>query len=137
MKITELIGKTLTKVYRKDLGDWDGEAIMFCEQNGDIYQMSHYQECCEEVTIEDICGDLDDLIDTPILKASEDTNYENPEGKELDLGEFGDAISLWTFYNISTIKGSITIRWCGHSNGYYGVGVEFNKVDSEKSKILL
>ena len=83
--------------------------------------MYHEQDCCEEVYIEDICGDLDDLIGTPILLAEKVT-------------ESNDCCSqLWTFYKLSTIKGSVTIRWCGETDSYYySIEVSF-KEENEMS----
>jgi len=70
-RLKELIGKTLTKVENKD----NDEIIFTCE-DGKQYKMYHGQDCCESVSIEDIVGDLQDLVGNPILKAEEVSNYE-------------------------------------------------------------
>jgi hypothetical protein len=72
------------------------------------------------VSIEDINGDLNDLIGVPILEASEVSNRENPK-------EYHDSCT-WTFYHLATIKGYVSIRWYGSSNGYYSERVEFIKL---------
>jgi hypothetical protein len=118
MSISELVGKTLKEVKHQDLGGYDGERIDFITEDDEVYRMTHFQSCCESVYIEDINGDLQDLVGTPILHASEDSNETN------------DRCDLvgWTFYNIRTIKGSVNIRWNGSSNGYYSIDVDFSRV---------
>lgn len=111
--IETLQGKTLTKIDR--IGD---NEIKFYT-NDKIVRMYHSQECCEDVSIEDQVGDLEDLVGNPILRAEERTK-EGPNG-------WGD--QKWTFYEIATIKGSVTIRWYGTSNGYYGISVEIYEED--------
>jgi hypothetical protein len=88
------------------------------------FKMYHSQDCCENVSVEDIVGNLEDLIGTPILKASEDTSDKNPDGV---VKEYQDSFT-WTFYNLTTIKGYVTIRWYGESNGYYSERVDFVKL---------
>ena len=94
---------------------------------GAYFRLYHDQDCCEQVRIEDVCGDVDDLIGTPILLAEEVTNADAP-----DLGEsypyIGESSFTWTFYKLSTIKGSVTTRWLGESNGYYSERVSLEKV---------
>ncbi|WP_395046188.1 hypothetical protein [Flavobacterium sp.] len=69
--ISELKGKVLSKIEKID-----NKEFIFHLENGETYKMYHDQDCCESVSIEDINGDLDDLIGTPILLAEEVSNDE-------------------------------------------------------------
>jgi hypothetical protein len=113
--VSVLIGKTLTEI--KGVED---DEIYFRTSDGEEYRMYHYQDCCESVTVEDIIGDLNDIIGSPITMAEEVTE----EGEDY---EWGDS-STWTFYKFATNKGYVTIRWFGSSNGYYSESVDFEKV---------
>ena len=55
-----LKGKTLKDIQRGD------RELAFVTDGGETYRMCHLQDCCEDVYIEDICGDLDDLIGSEI-----------------------------------------------------------------------
>lgn len=113
--IPELIGKTFNSVYTNKSED---EFYFVDSSNPNAgYYFYHSQDCCESVSIEDICGDLDDLVGEPLLVA-EECFSKNPEDCEY---------GVWTFYRFSTIKGTVTIRWYGTSNGYYSVGVSLGE----------
>lgn len=118
-QITDLLGKTLKSVEKVK-----EDEILFTLDDGTQYEMSHIQDCCENVTIEDINGDLKDLIGSPILQAEEITNSEDT----LDKTDLGDSFT-WTFYKLATIKGYVTIRWLGESNGWYSESVDCIKIN--------
>lgn len=107
-----MVGCTITSITK-------GHDEIIFTIGDDQYQMYHEQDCCESVYIEDICGDLNDLLNSPILKAEESSNSKN--------NGYDDS-ETWTFYNISTIKGTVTIRWYGTSNGYYSEVVDWKKI---------
>jgi hypothetical protein len=119
-KIDVLLGKTLKSVTKPNV-----EELVFVTDDGEVYKMFHSQDCCESVSIDDICGDLQDLVGEPILEASEEVSGENPPG--IEVRKYQDSFT-WTFYKIGTRKGSVTIRWYGESNGYYSESVNFAKV---------
>ena len=123
-KFSDLKGKTLIIIDGLIKGS---EMVTFCTKEGNIYEMYHDQECFEKVEVEDICGDIQDLLDSPILLAEESTSRENPKGTEM---EWQDDSFTWTFYKLSTFKGDVTIRWYGESNGYYSERVDFIEVDN-------
>ena len=116
-----LYGETLTSIDGAEIGS---DAILFTCSDGKKFRMCHYQSCCESVSVEDIWGDISDLIGSPILMAEEVTSNENPE----DVTPEKQDSFTWTFYKLATIKGSVTIRWYGESNGYYSESVDFEKV---------
>ncbi len=119
-KIEDLIGKTLIEITGTK-----GDEEMTFRTDKEKYVLHHIQDCCETVAIEDICGDLADLLNTPIVQAFQKTNSEeNPEGVEKD---FQDSFT-WTFYTLTTSNGTVTIRWYGESNGYYSEAVDFVKI---------
>lgn len=114
--ISSLVGKTLTEVE----GGIDSDVLMFHCSDGSVYKMYHEQDCCESVSINDIVGSsLKDLIGSPILVAYESSSSDRTADYESET---------WTFYNLSTMKDYVTIRWYGTSNGYYSEGVDFVQV---------
>jgi hypothetical protein len=120
----DLVGKILSKV--ENLND---EELVFTLEDGEKYKLWHNQDCCESVYIEDINGDLEDLVDSPIILAEEVMNDSgvNPEGTKPP--EYQESFT-WTFYKLATIKGHVTIRWYGSSNGYYSERVDWSKIDT-------
>jgi len=116
-KFEDLKGKTLKEIINS------GDEIKFICDDGTIYRSYHSQSCCESVTVEDIIGDFADIIGSPILLAEEVESDKNPDGI---TKEYQDSFT-WTFYKLSTILGSVTIRWYGESNGYYSESVSFTK----------
>jgi hypothetical protein len=113
-----LKGKTLSSIS----GDVGGDEIVFVTVDGERYRMFHDQDCCENVSLDDIVGDLQDLVGSEILLA-EEVNGEIPA----TFDEFEYESCPWTFYKFATIKGYVDLRWFGTSNGYYSEGVSFVK----------
>ena len=91
------------------------------QKNGDKYHLYDFEgrECGNDqrLNIEDVCGDFADLIENPILLAEEVSEKGDKEN------------STWTFYKLSTIRGSVTIRFYGESNGYYCETAYFEKYE--------
>ena len=117
-----LKGKILINIECK--GD---NEIQFIDSENNIYHMYHEQDCCEEVYIKDICGNLSHLLDSPITMAECIVNEGN-----IDEDEWGTG--TWTFYKLATVKGYVTISWYGESNGYYSETVDFVIEESIKNK---
>jgi len=121
--ITELIGKYITKIdVNRDGGSYD--FIDFHISDGSIYRQYHEQDCCECVTIEDIDGDMNDLIGYKLIVA-EESSSNDPNASES---------ATWTFYKFASTKGYVTIRWYGYSNGYYSEDVDIHRIQDENLK---
>lgn len=153
---TELIGKTFHTIIGK-VGD---EEITFECTDGSKYRLVYHRDCCASCNIEDICGDLADLIGSPVLNAEESSSgapderaiaerrarYEKakaefkPRDKDDEFYWYGpspdndwkDESETWCFYKLATVKGSVTIRWYGSSNGYYSESASFERWDENE-----
>lgn len=90
--LDSLLGQTFSKVHVSD------DAVHFYIEGKLKFKMCHVQECCESVYLGDITGDLDDLVGSPILDAKETYSYSK---------EVGECY----FYDIRTLKGSVTFRF--------------------------
>jgi hypothetical protein len=127
MDVKEIVGMTMKKVFQKTytVTYGDRDAVVFESVDGRRFILHHRQDCCETVRIEDICGDLEDLEDAPILVAEEAHSYPPKEYYE----EQGYHLT-WTFYHFRTMDGTVTIRWHGRSNGYYSEKADFDEIDA-------
>ncbi len=119
-QFSELLGRTLVQITGKA---GDEEVHLLCS-DGSRYLLNHHQDCCEYVSLEDVVGDLADLIGEPLLEA-EEVEGSRPADYEV---EYEPDSETWTFYKLTTRKGSVTLRWCGTSNGYYSESVNFEKL---------
>lgn len=119
--IRNLIGKKLTKI---DVNRSNEDTIIFYCEDGSIYKMYHEYDCrdSENVYVDDICGDIHDLLNHPIILAEESTNNENPKEDSCSF--------TWTFYKLATEMGYVTIRWYSCSNGFYSEKVSFEQLNT-------
>jgi hypothetical protein len=114
--ISKMVGKNVVSI---DISKDKTIVTFYCvdfNNNEFKYEMLHEQDCCEDVYLEDVVGDLEDLY-TQIIKAEEVTNRTD------EPSENSDESYTWTYYNLATQEGYVQFRWFGSSNGYYSESV--------------
>ena len=113
---SELKGETLTAIEGATVGS---ESITFKTASGRTFNLYHSQDCCESVDVNEVIGDIGDLIGSTLTMAEEASNNDDPP-------EYAESFT-WTFYKLATVKGYVTLRWLGTSNGYYGETAYFEE----------
>ncbi len=111
--MAQMLGKTFVKV----TGSVDGDEMLFETATGERFMFAHQQDCCETVRINDIVGDLQDLVGEPLLVAEEVKGATEPDEEHYESYSY-------TFYKFATRRGYVDVRWLGESNGYYSESVE-------------
>ena len=106
-------GKTFVEV----TGSVGSGELLFVTAEGERFMFAHQQDCCESVDINDIVGDLQDLVGSPLLIAEEVSGATEPDEEHYES-------YTYTFYKFATRKGYVDVRWLGESNGYYSESVE-------------
>lgn len=104
------VGKTASQVDGLAVGSENALLTFF---DGTTLRMYHSRDCCETVSIVQVDGDAEDLLDSPLLMAEIVSSDDAP------APEYHDSYT-WTFVKFGTVKGYVTVRWLGESNGYYG-----------------
>jgi uncharacterized protein (TIGR02996 family) len=112
--VADLVGVVMASV----VANRDSDEMVFTSVTGQRWMLYHERDCCESVTIEDIVGRLSDLEGSPLTMAEESSNEEKVSGGS----------NTWTFYRFATVKGYVTVRWFGESNGYYSESVDFKEI---------
>lgn len=98
--IGELRGLTLVDIMIP-IGTLYTDKLTFTSSDGKTFLMTHVQDCCEQVHLSDVVGDLRDLVGSPILIAEETCNQVVDRNK--------DESATWTFYKLATQKGYVTM----------------------------
>ena len=114
-KMEDMVGKVFTRV-----SGGVGEGAMVFENATERFVFFHAQDCCENVDINDITGDLQDLCGEPLLLAEEVSGATEPDVEHYES-------YTYTFYKFATRKGYVDVRWLGESNGYYSEGVSLGR----------
>lgn len=151
---SELKGKTIKKI--DDLTPGSDTVVFECT-DGTRYQMHYYPDCCAHASVEEVVGDVSDLIDSEILmaevvsstlpdetkiaerKAEYEKKQEAHKARYGNLDDFytwgpspsndwSDESETWVFYKLATLRGHVTIRWYGSSNGYYSETADFERL---------
>ena len=116
-----IIGKTIVEIRGACSGS---NHISFKFSDNTYMKMYHSQSCCENVEVDDIVGDIDDLINAEILGA--ELVQSSDDGNPKDQYDYS---YTWSFYKFRTHKGYVDLRWYGSSNGCYSETVDIEYVD--------
>ncbi len=120
-----MLGQTIVNIGGLKEGS---ENVTFTAESGDTFVFWHSPDCCETVEVVQIDGDVADLLHSPLLMC-EDVSSEAPTTPREEYEES----FTWTFYKFATVRGYVTVRWYGSSNGYYSetVHVRCEDVDGQ------
>lgn len=94
------------------------DEVIFTMDEGSRFKFFHVQDCCEDVGVSGIEGDLQSLVGAQITGVAENVTT----GDDYDSGSWTK-----TVYTFRTEKSEVKISWLGTSNGYYSEGVDLMK----------
>ena len=84
------------------------------------YHLYHEQDCCENVRLVDVIGDVDNILNEEITFAEEDSGAKDPEWHtSYDY----DCHHTWTKFVLGTKNANVEFWFLGESNGYYSESI--------------
>lgn len=114
--LNRMVGETIKSVS----GNRHDDEFVVRTTSGLVFTFYHCQDCCEDVYLEEIIGDIDDLVGYTVVMAEESCSTDRVVGSSCSQ----DDSFTWTFYRIATERGLVVLRFYGESNGYYSESVE-------------
>jgi len=107
--IKELKNKTITEISGLRNG---GDIVELCCDDGSCYNLQNVHYSRKDVYIDDIKGNTEDLLNSPITKVMRTsvTMYVLPygSGKEYKV--------VWSVFKFGTQKGKVEISWRGEAH---------------------
>lgn len=97
-------------------------AIYFTTSKNKQYVLMHIDECCEDVDLVDIVGDLYSLVGNKIYLAEKISNSESKP-----LGRLQTTYT-WTYFKLASRGGYVTLSYYGTSNGHYTEDAKLYKI---------
>lgn len=124
MQFSDILGNVVIHYTRSD------EELLLYFSDSTYLSMSHVQDCCETVYLDDVVGNLDSLLFKPILRAefkseSARDGDDLPTNPLCKIPEYLESCT-WSFYTLATVRGYVDLRWIGESNGYYSESVDLH-----------
>ncbi len=116
-----LVNKEISKI------EIEYDRINFILKDGSSLIAYHGQDCCEDVHIEKITGDLLNIIKNTITSISNEAGFDTP--KNVKIPEWPPESITWTSLKIRSEVGEVEFLWRGESNGYYSESVDFQIED--------
>lgn len=116
-----LKGSTITSIEGVEEGS--GE-INISLTDGRNFVMYHEQHCCEDVGVYDVAGDVANVVNLPLTLSEYQVLDDRPDDAPVGKDDYIES-ETWSVFRLGTEKGTLTIRWCGSSNGYYSESVSF------------
>ena len=91
-----MIGRVMAQI---EGGSVDSGRMTFHAEDGSKFTFYHSRDCCEDVRIVQVDGDIGDLMGIPLVQA-EVVSSEGEPAPDSPQGSF-----TWTFYKFGTAKG--------------------------------
>ena len=89
----------------------------------------HEQECCEQVELVDVTGDPEDIVGGVLVLFEKRTHEDMRLPKARKIKSKGS--DPFTFYELRTTKGDVTLRWQKVTDTWYGTDVLVRFKDAE------
>lgn len=119
-----LKGSTISSISPVEAGI---DEVRLTLTDGRSFLMYHEQDCCESVRVESVVGNIGNLAESPLTFSEWKVLDGRPDDVPTGKDEYIES-ETWTVFRLGTVKGDVTIRWLGSSNGYYSESVSFVEV---------